>query len=80
MERMKFHALSFVKLALKFDPEKMQKMWKQLNEAALLVKRKSYQWRRKVWRKADMPSIAIRIDTVAPHQKPNVKKIMIEPA
>ena len=37
MERMKFHALSFVKLALKFDPEKMQKMWKQLSEAAQLV-------------------------------------------
>jgi hypothetical protein len=43
------------------------------------IKYASYQWRRKVCKKADMPSMAMRIDTVAPAQKPNVKKIEMQP-
>lgn len=47
------------------------------------VKRKetptNYQCRRKVCKKADMPSMAIRIATVKVAQKPKVKKIITDP-
>jgi hypothetical protein len=75
----KFNSFTLVELALELHPEWIIDGSSETDSIKEISHLNMYQWRRKVCRKADMPSIAMRIDTVAPAQKANVKKIEMQP-
>lgn len=79
-------AIPTVEFILKLHPENKRKKKKNVNKRWGRVRQQlltcegleswvacqSYQWRRRAWRKADRPSITMRMDTVSTAKKPNM--------